>query len=80
MLETGGGSGAPWNLPPQLNPKTQQWNTTRIILNIWCETMGSWKKHYNRAVLLDTGAEIRPGLEEEVQAESIGAITGNIKK
>ena len=39
-------------------------------LEYLCETMGSWKKHYNRAVLLDTGAEIRPGLEEEVQAES----------
>lgn len=35
-----------------------------------CEAMGSWKKRYNRAVLLETGAEIRPGLEEEVQAES----------
>ena len=32
--------------------------------------MGSWKNHYNRAVLLETGAEIREGLEEEVREES----------
>jgi len=35
------------------------------------EKMSAWKKRYNRAVLLETGAEARAGLEEEVAQESV---------
>ena len=35
------------------------------------EEMSAWKKRYNRAVLLETGAETRAGLEEEVTRESV---------
>ncbi len=62
--------GRPLESAASVEPENSAMEYDKDNLEYLCETMGSWKKHYNRAVLLDTGAEIRPGLEEEVQAES----------
>ena len=62
--------GRPLEYPSPGDPGNSAVDFGRDNNEYLCETMGSWKNHYNRAVLLETGAEIREGLEEEVREES----------
>jgi len=62
--------GRPLEYPSPEDPGNSPLNYSEDNKRYLHETMGSWKQHYKRAVLLETGAHIKEELLDEVEAES----------